>query len=1079
MERSSTGHVGMLVVHPAVPGIAQICAVDSGRACLELFESAADPVAESHWVPLREVRRAQLTPQTRVFFRDGWQRWRAGRVLGGGPDVYHVRVPNMDVDLQVSEDRLRVRWERPPQDPLQVLLTGANETPRYRDAREPVRRLLLAERAATASATGIVSAGVQLHAHQISAALRIIRDPVQRYLLADEVGMGKTVQAGFVMRQLLIDVPGRRIGVIVPDALKAQWHAELLEKFYLDDFPLLGGGLPFEILGHDEVAKWAELAGADLLAIDEAHLLARTEGPQQSPYRELARLAHAVPRLLMLSATPFSSHSATHLALLHLLDPQLFRWDRRADFDRLLEARRELALAIFGLDEDPDPDNPELLQFEFDEIRKIVPDDRSLVEAIERTMLLFGPPGTDPSYVDRVELRRAVAAVRTHVSETYRLHHRVIRNRRHTVEMQRLDDQGLLTPFEFAGRSRPGVIRIESDEVIAATAFLGDWAARSAAAALDEGLDPGPLGQVLGVLASRTGGPVDDLLAAVDYRNGGVNTDVLSPLEKALLDAQPALGFEADLAVTLRAAQGSDGLQALAAALQARDRAARSIVFCGRGSLAGQLVRELSRSNPARTLAHLNTQTEQQREEAVRAWRSGGGMLIVDDSGEVGRNFQDADVVYHLRIPENPNALEQRIGRMDRYSDRRAGKQFVVVDPDPQGILTTWLRALADGFVIFTESLSAMQEIVGDLAGQAWTQLIEQGVEGFFTASEAIHSVLIQEKRRINEIDALEASYGTQSDGDGMALAIAEYEARSVEIERAYRRFVEGPEGLRLAAKTNLDGSIHFARHPDAEPLVSGRLLKRLMTVDVVRTGFFDRWKLTGRRRLFRRGNPFISGIESLLSLDDRGQAVAMWRVEPSWHQAPTVFFGFDFLIEADIAPVLAALAGNIELEPVCRRRADAAFSPQYHRIWIPVNTTQIDGNPALVELLSRPFNDSSDKNLNSQRIDALHAVLGGEENLAPIATACYEAALQRVSDVADVVEASRHAGDRVRQQTDYLLAQSRARSQADGLVTDPLALDGDVTLGRALEAAVTIPAIRLSTVSCVVLDSKPWGAYV
>jgi ATP-dependent helicase HepA len=1081
MGATPTENLGKFVVHSGVPGIARIGDLAGDQVRLDLFESAADPVAESLWMPVSQVRRIRLSPQTRVFFQDGRQRWRAGRILGGGPDVYHVRLPNSDVDLQVSEDRLRVRWERPPQDPLQVLLTGANETPRYRDAREPVRRLLLAERAATASATGIMSAGVRLHAHQISAALRIIRDPVQRYLLADEVGMGKTIQAGFVMRQLLIDVPGRRIGVIVPDALKTQWRAELLEKFFLDDFPLPGGGLPFEILGHGEVENWAELDGADLLAIDEAHLLARTERPEESPYCELARLAHAVPRLLMLSATPFSRHSATHLALLHLLDPQLFRWDRREEFDRLLEARRELALAIFGLDEDPDPDNPELLQFEFDEIRKMVPDDSTLAETIEQAMRLFAPRGTDPASVDTVELRRAVAAVRTHVSETYRLHHRVIRNRRHVVEMQRLDDQGLLTPFEFAGRGRPGIIRVESEEVTAVATFLADWAAKSAAAVLDDGLEPDALGDVLSVLASRVGGPVLDLLAALEYRIDGIDNEVLSAPEKELLDAHPVLAFESGLAETLRAAQGSDGLQALATALRRRGKASRSVVFCGRGSLAGQLAHELSTAGraSARAFAHLSAQTEALQEEAVRAWRKGGGILVVDDSGEVGRNFQDADAVYHLRIPWNPNALEQRIGRVDRYSDRRAGKQFVVVDPDPQGILTAWLRVLADGFVIFTESISAMQEVVGDLAREAWAKLVEQGVEGFLAQSEVIHSALAQEKRRVNEIDALEASYGTHSVGEAMAVAIAEYEAQSAEIERAYRSFVEAPEGLRLGAQTNLDGSIHFGRHPDADPLVSGRLLSRLMTADATRIGFFDRWKLTPGRRLFRRGNPFISGIESLLSLDDRGQAVAMWRVEPRWRQDPTVFFGFDFLIEADIAPVLAVLAGNAELEPMTRRRADAVFSPQHHRIWAPTNAAHAVGNPALIALLSRPYTHGNDKNLNPQRIAALHTVLGGEENLAPIANACYETALQRVTDVADVIEASQRAGDRVRQQTDYLLAQSRARSHAGGLVIDPLALESDVKLGRALEAAVTTPAIRLSTVSCVVLASKPWGAHV
>ncbi|RYF39892.1 MAG: restriction endonuclease subunit R, partial [Comamonadaceae bacterium] len=183
------------------------------------------------------------------------------------------------MDIDIDESDLRVRWEKAPKNPLQVLLTGANETPRYRDVREPVRRLLIAERAATGSATGIASSGVQMHAHQINAALRIIRDPIQRYLLADEVGMGKTIQAGLVMRQILHDSPGRRVGVVVPDALKGQWRAELRDKFHLGDFPTHDGEDPVRILGHSQVDDWDAFGDLDLLVVDEAHLLARASSP--------------------------------------------------------------------------------------------------------------------------------------------------------------------------------------------------------------------------------------------------------------------------------------------------------------------------------------------------------------------------------------------------------------------------------------------------------------------------------------------------------------------------------------------------------------------------------------------------------------------------------------------------------------------------------------------------------------------------------------------------------------------------------------------------------------------------------
>jgi hypothetical protein len=66
-----------------------------------------------------------------------------------------------------------------------------------------------------------------------------------------------------------------------------------------------------------------------------------------------------------------------------------------------------------------------------------------------------------------------------------------------------------------------------------------------------------------------------------------------------------------------------------------------------------------------------------------------------------------------------------------------------------------------------------------------------------------------------------------------------------------------------------------------------------------------------------------------------------------------------------------------------------------------------------------------------------------------------------------------------VRDETERALAQSRARSQAAGLVSDPRAFEAEVAIGRAIEAAVTTPTIRLSTVSCVVLSAQPWYDYV
>ena len=220
------------------PGIGRIGAVEGLQVRVDCFESVAAPVVDSRWVPADECHPATLLPQTRVY----WQNpdtgvWATGRVIGGEPRAYFIRLPNSQFDVKVPESELRVRWDRPVADPLDVLIAGANESPYFRDARLPMLRSLVSQRAACAGTYALLSASVEIYPHQISAALTVLSDPVRRYLLADEVGLGKTIEAGLIIRQVLLDHPRSKIVVIAPDALRLQWQSELRDKFFTGDFP--------------------------------------------------------------------------------------------------------------------------------------------------------------------------------------------------------------------------------------------------------------------------------------------------------------------------------------------------------------------------------------------------------------------------------------------------------------------------------------------------------------------------------------------------------------------------------------------------------------------------------------------------------------------------------------------------------------------------------------------------------------------------------------------------------------------------------------------------------------------------
>ncbi|MDQ0770253.1 ATP-dependent helicase HepA [Pseudarthrobacter defluvii] len=1061
--------IGQHVTFPGAPGIGRLTGLRADAATVEFFESVAEPSVGVRAVPRTSLRVVQLERETRVFFQDEDLQWRAGRIIAAATDSqdragYWVRLPNTFQDTLVLIACIRVRWDKKPRDPLQILLAGGNETPRFRDARQPVRALLLQDRASAASTTGIASAGVQMHSHQVAAAFRILRDPIQRYLLADEVGMGKTIEAGFVIRQTLIDDPKRKIGVIAPDSLIEQWRSELRDKFFIGDF-----GRRVAVVGHSDLSGWKRLMNVDLLVVDEAHLLANDGSPLDPTYAELNKLAKSAARLLLLSATPFTQESTTHLALLHLLDGDLFSWERQAEFEALLKARSELAYAVYQLDEEPDPENPEYLQYQLDGLRSQVPNDVLLDELVAEVMATF-----DFSPVSAELLKRRTAAVRAHVSETYRLHQRVIRNRRHNVLQQRLDDEGIMTPFSLTGRIKPRLVRLQSEEVDTAAGFVEEWLAKCSVHVLDNEMDSSKYGAVGGLLVSRLGGPLKDLAEIIQYRAGLLGPPIsLSRNEMAILKAAPTLPFENDFAV-LAEPTAIDAVDALAATIIGRSKPAqRVVVFCGHGTFAKDLVATLQESLRGRksAFAHLASQSDEEREKSVHEWRRRGGVLVLDESGDVGRNLQDASLVVHARLPWSPNLLEQRIGRVDRYGRNATAQGLVVTDSNPHGILTAWARLLSRGFKVFERSISAEQEVVEELATTAWEVLVGEGIEKFESLAEETSASIAAETRRINELDALESSWELAEELGLLAENISRYDECHAGIATSFRTLLD--EGFRFEER-QWDGSLRFSIDDRQEPLISPRLATLLQVAENSRIGGFDRWRVSPGRRLFRRGNPFIDGLERVLELDDRGQASALWRIDRRWGGDALIYFAFDYQVEANPEPLMQLLGGERRHHATAMRRCDWALSPFERRIWIDTSSMAMVESRDELDFLNAPFAEPRDKNLNPARIRSLHNLVG-TGNLSRVASAAAETARAELLRTTALREACAQASLRIAAETEVNVARSRARSAATRMVADPEALDFEIAIGRAVQRGVENPVVSNVAVTCLVRAAEGW----
>lgn len=189
---------------------------------------------------------------------------------------------------------------------------------------------------------GLGGVRAQPIAHQLHIAREVADRIAPRVLLADEVGLGKTIEAGLVIHRQLLSGRASRVLILVPENLQHQWLVEMRRRFNLDvalfdaeRFIESDASNPFEDcqlalvalewLCEDERAQDALFAADwDLLVVDEAHHLVWHPEHASEEYSLVEQLAQVIPGVLLLTATPEQLGQDSHFARLRLLDPNRF-----------------------------------------------------------------------------------------------------------------------------------------------------------------------------------------------------------------------------------------------------------------------------------------------------------------------------------------------------------------------------------------------------------------------------------------------------------------------------------------------------------------------------------------------------------------------------------------------------------------------------------------------------------------------------------------------------------------------------------------------------------------------------------
>lgn len=293
------------------------------------------------------LARYQLLPDDRGQHADGW--WFRVLEVESHNHILTYRGQREDTDEQVTLPEAQLAAQVATQHPLTRILAGKTDRLDMYRLRQQAQEHL--QRWQQSKVSGLLGARAQLLPHQLYIAYTVADRFQPRVLLADEVGLGKTIEAGMILQRRLLTGRSQRALISVPDSLCHQWLVELKRRLALNfslfdverctalrdehENAFLAEQLilvPQSLL--DDTQLLAELTRAefDLLIVDEAHRLE----PSSAQFDQLQQLTRAIGSVLLLTATPEQAGMQAHFARLQLLDP-----DRFHDFAAFLEEQKQ------------------------------------------------------------------------------------------------------------------------------------------------------------------------------------------------------------------------------------------------------------------------------------------------------------------------------------------------------------------------------------------------------------------------------------------------------------------------------------------------------------------------------------------------------------------------------------------------------------------------------------------------------------------------------------------------------------------------------------------------------------------
>ncbi|MEA5536675.1 protein DpdE [Crocosphaera sp. XPORK-15E] len=932
-------------------GIGKLITVEQPFATVEYFSTLGQPITQT--LPISSLRRVKLYRQTRCYlYQEETETWQMGRIYAWDEErqQYQLDLPHSHT-IFASEKQIYVRCNQPIEDPIHILAIKGQETPYFHSLRTPLLKTIIEQRAISRGMTGLLSANIELFPHQVEVIRRVLEDPIQRYLLADEVGLGKTIEAGAILRQFLLDEPTEKALVIVPPSLYYQWQQELESKFYLSHF-----GARVRLISTEDSKNLDILSdNYHFLIIDEAHhiaAMATSEDLVKRSYFEICRkLAHQAEKLLLLSATPVLHHEQDFLAMLHLLDPTSYQLDDIDGFRERIEKRQEIGRVLLSFKEGiggfP-------LKKTVNKLKTLFREDKTLLTLIDGLQTSMQVKDENIQVKDEEAINQQIRVIRTYISDTYRLHRRMLRNRRATVEdvifdrnalpkleydldermyaiHELLDEWRIIAPHDVnyqrifsllfcSSNTWLGVLKqvVETRlKGILNTSLIDDCSMIMSSESLDK-TESNQSDDIIHSLIKDIGEKEYKILLATPSFEGEINIlkSILEILNSPSEDGDRLellnLIIFYNLADILDLQSFKSNLEKLEYRVKQRinrpfseDKFPKLIIFTSFTLTCTAIVNYLvEKFGKDTVVSHQVGDSKETIETNLTKFKNEPRcfILVADKSGEEGKNLQFVDGVIHFDLPFSPNQLEQRLGRIDRIGGKMKVNSWLLAGIDTSNSLSdAWYQLLNEGFNIFNQSIASLQFYIDVKLSKIEEILFKVGTDGIKKSISLIKEEIEQETIKISEQNALDEIDNRSQTALNYFNILESYDDQHQTIEKV----VEGWLCKALRFKQVYDTNLYDVRtyKPTEKTLVSATELKTYFAGKTQFKGVYNR-RLANKYQgvhFYRIGQPLMDTLTNYFNWDDRGKAFAMWRKDTTWDSSEGgewLGFRFDYLIE-------------------------------------------------------------------------------------------------------------------------------------------------------------------------------------